>query len=511
MSGQDIYRIVIAVLIVRTLAGGIESYIDWPLVMTVFPGQTEDFIQGRWKTLSKRYSRDVITMTENLQWKYIEALEANEVPSVNFQDLTATDWPGIVDWGLKKLDNFNAEHIGDLPATRDDFVACNNLTFSEPKRYHNLLGYGLNLTNPVKEDVVSSIVFGQSYSHPHTHDPAPTTSATDMHYVPRFELEIADPHLHRAKSWILATILTPEDRFDPALAQAKLTSLAATSHECDALLLRALKVLQDEKLIQRALKDRSNDRVANVRTWEPSRRLYERFEERRMVSTGMLRRAASYKFDVLDAAFARKSQSETNALTETAVLFEKDQIVDDAQMVAVLNLMSQGMLRARPGADVPRTRYGLEHEKIGYQTRSMDKKTLSFGVQIVPTSAYVGGDPKTNGRKVPIPRGRADEGDDDAGLIPAWIDIHGNVQVGLWEMFVAGVVGLVSQMPGVSTLEISRALGYALDKGEVDLLMQWCVQAGFVKTHATSRGYETTEWWWLCIANGLDGGWQWSI
>ncbi|KAK5553786.1 hypothetical protein LTR46_008332 [Exophiala xenobiotica] len=525
MPEQEIYRIFVSVLVVRTLAGGLESYIDWPLVMTVFPDQTEDFIQRRWKTLWKRYSRDVIIMTENLQGKYIEALEANEVPMVNFQNLTATDWPGIVDWALKNLDGFNADHVGDLPATRDDFVACNNLTFSEPKRYHNLLGYGLNLTNPVKEDVVSSVVFGHSYSPSPSpaHDISSTeTAGTAMHYVSRFEQEIADPHLHRAKSWIFATILTPEDRFDPSLAQTKLTTLAATSKECDALFLRALKVLQDEKLIQRTLKDRSNDRLANVRTWEPSRRLYERFEERRMITPAMLRRAASYKFDVLDAAFAAGREGETDTDTDTQttkhVLFEKDQIVDDAQMVAVLNLMSQGMLRARPGADVPRTRYGLEHEKIGYQTRIMDKKTLSFGVRIVPTAAYVGGDPAIRGRKVPIPRGwgRADhdDGEDDGSglaLIPAWIDIHGNVQLGLWEMFVAGVVGLVSQMPGISTLEISRALGYALDKGEVDLLMQWCVQAGFVKVHDKSRGYETTEWWWLCIANGIDGGWEWSI
>ncbi|KIV87639.1 hypothetical protein PV11_03171 [Exophiala sideris] len=482
-----IYRIVVSVVVVRTLAGGIESNIDWPLVMTMFPGQDEEFVKARWKTLSKRYAHDINGLTESLQFKYLDALEAGEVPSVDLEDPKATDWPGIVDWALKKLDKFDTKEVDDLPATREDVLNANTLTFFEPRPYHSILAYGALLTNPVKEDLVGSLLFAGAQK------PA---MEKDLHYQSPFEVAMSDTQLHLAKSWVFAIVLTPEDAFDPSLAQAKLSSLDPVPETCEDLVYRALKVLQDEKLIQRARKNRQSTQLASLRTWEGSIRLYERFEERRSIHAQMLRSAARYKVDVLDPAFARGE----------SVPLEKDSIVDDGVMVAVLNLMALGMVRARPGADVPRTRYGLEWEKIGYQTKKMDKKVLNFGVEIMPTSAYVTSDPKFEDRKMPIPRGGADEPD---GLIPVWVDIHGSVQTSLWEMFIGGVIGLVSQLPGISAQEISRALTFALDEGEVELMMQWCVEAGFAKMNNRSGGYETTEWWWLCISTGSDDGWEW--
>ncbi|KIW39254.1 uncharacterized protein PV06_09043 [Exophiala oligosperma] len=509
MAEHDIYRIVIAVIVVRTLAGGLESYIDWPLVMKLFPDRTQDFVADRWKTLSKKYPRDINSLTNNLQWKYLEALEADEVPSVNFEDLASTDWAGIIDWALKKLDNLNSEQIGELPDTRDEFDKTTKLSFTEPKRYHNLLGYNLNITNPAREDLISSLIFG------HTHPASISTDNTlsvkkrmQMQYTPRFESEMSDPTFHLAKSWALSTVLTPQESFDPSVALAKLSRLAPTAAMRDTLLARVLKLLQDEKIIQRVSKDRNgHDTVSSVRSWEPARKLFERFDERRMITPSMLRRAAAYKLDVLDAAFARGESA-------AAVVFESDQIVDDAQMVAVLNLYSQGVVRFQPGRDVPRTRYGLEHEKVGYQTRSMDKRVLSFAVDIYTTSptSWVSGDPAAAGRQLRVPRrgGHVDDEEQD-GLIPAWVDINGHVQVHLWEMFVGGVVGLLAQMPGATAAEISRAIGFALDMHEVELLMGWCVQAGFAKVHMHSGGYETTEWWWLCLSKGAEGGWTWTV
>jgi hypothetical protein len=74
-------------------------------------------------------------------------------------------------------------------------------------------------------------------------------------------------------------------------------------------------------------------------------------------------------------------------------------------------------------------------------------------------------------------------------------------------MFVGGVVGLVSQMPGATAGELSRALGSALDDGHVAAILDWLVRGGFAKHHPTSKGYETTERWWLCLGpNHAEGG-----
>jgi hypothetical protein len=471
MPGEMIYRIAVSVVVVRTLAGGLESYVDWPLVMTTFPGHQLDFVRDRWKTLFKKYYPDVKGLTESLQRKYLQALEAGAVPSVDFENLKATNWPGIVDWALKNLDRFNVKQMDDLPATRQAFFESHSLAFNEPKRWHNLLTYGgSNVTGPVREDVAGAVVFGV----PCSDASAASTKATD-------------PPLRLARSWVLAAILTPDANFDPTLTRAKLSTLAADPAERELLLGRALALLHEEKLIQRRQTHNKGEQPSSLRIWEGSRRLFEQFEDRRMVTARMLRRAAAYKLDVLDRAFA----------ADQKVTVPKNTSVDDGDMVAVVNLVAAGQLRVRAGPDVPDTRYGLDWERVGYKTKSMDKDAICFGVQLSATDTYeFGGD----GSAVPIPGGSED-------VLPPWIDIHGRLQVLLWDMFVGGVVGLVSQMPGATAGELSRALGSALDDGHVAAILDWLVRGGFAKHHPTSKGYETTERWWLCLGpNHAEGG-----
>lgn len=487
LPGETVYRIAVSVIVVRTLAGGIDGYIDWPLVMTVFPDDDEDFIKGRWFTLSHKYRSDIRGLTDNLQWKYLQALESGEVPSVNFQDLKATDWPGIVDWAMTNLDKFNSKEVDDLPESLEQLLDAHNLNFDEPRRSYHLLGYNAAITNPLKEGIAGSIVFGTSHLPPSTQATPPTQS---LRFVPRYELQSLDPAVRLARSWVFATVLTPETTFNPSVAHAKLSTLAPTPAEREALLTRALRMLQDAKLIQRA--NQPSEQLSTVRGWEGGRKLYEQFDERRMINVNMLRRAVKYKLGVFDAAYRMGA----------SVIVEKNSVVNDGDMVAVLNLMAAGHIRPKPGSDVPNTRYGIDHERNGYRTRNMDKKLLGFSVEFVPTGDYVFGDPKREQRRnVPIPRGAADE---PRGLIPPWIDIQGNLQSGLWDMFLAGVIGLVVQLPGITAIEISRALGFALDQSEVQLVLDWCIQAGFSKMDMKSMGYETTEDWWWCISAAED-------
>lgn len=494
LSAEQIHRLAVSVVVVRTLSGGLEGFIDWPIVMTLFPNDSEAVIRGRWKTLSIKYRSDIQGLTESLQWKYLDALEADQVPCVNFADLKATDWQSIVEWASDNLNKFNMERIDELPSDRASFMEANDFNFIEPKSLQSLLTYGSNITSTVREEAVSATIFGSTQ--------AATKLGLNLQYRPRFEVEMSDAALCVAKSWVFASILTPDMGFDQGVVRAKLAGLAPTSTATDDLLYRALKVLQDEKLIQKTANNQKSALSASRGIWEPARKLYERFEERRMITAAMLRRAAMFKFDVLDPAFERNE----------LVSIQKDGIIDDGTMVAVVNLISNGLIRARPGADVPRTRYGLDWEHIGYKTREMDKSLLEFTVNLVKMDGYTFGDTSQAGRSVPIPRGDADLA---MGHIPPWLDIHGRFQASLWEMFVAGVLGLVVQLPGVGAREISRALGFALDEGEVGLVMRWCVEAGFATMEARSGGYETTRDWWLCISTGTwpwvsTGIWPWS-
>ncbi|KEF55531.1 uncharacterized protein A1O9_08281 [Exophiala aquamarina CBS 119918] len=490
LSLQQVQRLALSVIVVRTLAGGLEGFIDWPIVMALFPSESEDVIRGRWKTISTKYRGDVNGLTSSLQVKYLDALEADQVPCVNFADLKATNWHGIVEWASDNLNRFDSERIDELPADKASFMEANDFSFAEPRCMHNLLTYGNNITSNAREETVSAIVFGSN----HSSSEAAIKSGLNLEHKPLFEVEISDAALRLAKSWVLASILTTDAGFDPEVIRWKLAGLAPTPDATDDLLYRALGVLQDEKLVQKTNNNQKLVQGASRGIWEPAKKLYERFEERRMITAGMLRRAFMYKLEVLDAAFARGE----------VVTIQKTGIIDDGAMVAVLNLIANGMVKASPGADVPRTRYGLDWENVGYKTREMDKKLLEFNVNLVQTEDYTFGDMKQAGRSIPIPRGDADK---PMGHIPPWLDIHGRFQSNWWETFVAGVLGLVVQLPGIGARDISRTLGFALDEGEVGLLMGWCVDAGFATIESRSGGYETTCDWWLCISNG---NWPWG-
>ena len=480
MSKDRIRRILVAVIVVRAVAGGVDGFIDWPIVNALFPKNKEAYLKGSWETLLAKHQSEVEALTDDFQGQYIEALETGKAPSINFEDIKATDWRAIVDWASRKLiplsNRFDGSLQGiELPESRDELLEGYSVAFDEPKRLSN----GVSHSSPLmKEDAVRSSVFGTSHLH--------SSQAPFLHHVENLEAATVGPALHIAKSWALAAILTPPSRFNPQQAQQKLSTLASSPEESEGLLRAALKLLEDEKLIQSRPHKRQINDPSGMRTWEAHSTFLSRFEIVSLISPTMLHRAREHKINILDSAFAAGD----------TVMFEKEDIPQDGEMVAVLNLMSMGQLRPRNGPDVPRTRYGLDHERIGYKVRGMDKTLLGFGVEIIPTENYVMRDPMAQARETPIPRGKSDE---ERGTIPPWMDIHGNLNLELWNIFLSGVMGLIGQMPGISAADVSRAFGSALDTTDVELVVAWAVQGDFLRKHERTGGYLTNKWWWLCV------------
>ncbi|KAJ9612873.1 hypothetical protein H2200_002814 [Cladophialophora chaetospira] len=486
MSESRMRRIVVSVIVVQTLAGGADGEIDWSIVLPLFPKSKELYLKITWETLSTRSVAQTKALTEEFQGKYLEALEAGKVPSVDFEDFIATDWSAIVEWALRKLSRPSfrqaADSEFDLSQSRDDLLEEYELAFEGPKRYHNVVSHSLA---PVKEDVLKTTIFG-----------IPKTLSAMLAPFSRIETTLTkNSDLHLAKSYALASILTPSTTFNGPLAHAKLSTLSSDPKTCERLLGEALFLLQSQNFIQRLPKkhhvEATHNDPSGMRSWEIHPSFFSRFESTSLVSPDMLRRAAEFKLSVLDPAFADGD----------IAFLEKAGDVSDGEVLAVLNLISQGHVRCRPGPDVPRTRYGTEHERLGYRTRGMNKSSTDFGVELHPTQSYPFGDTMAQGRSVPIPRRGADE---ERGRIPAWIDIHGNLNTPLWDIFVTGVLGLMSQLPGISSMDVSKAFGHALEVEEVEMILGWCEHGGFVRTDGKTAGWRTAEWWWLCI-DGHEG------
>lgn len=504
MSEDDVYRIAVTIICVRTLAGGIEKYIDWGLVMKLMPEADEQFVRDRWRTLSNRYRKDVTGLTESLQERYIGALERDEVPGVDFDDLDlidesgnlgpdngrGTDWEGIVRWAMKNLDRFNVKKIGDLPGSKELLGEDKEMAFEESRGMRDLLAYNVNATVPRKEEALGGIVFG-----------TPLESFEGIHKGEKFALQVpaeieeaTEPELTLARSWVLATILTSPANWDAKKIRDKLLTLARTQRQIENLADRALKSLQRDKAVVRSREGRPKATMLEG-GWEVSLKFYEHFEGKRMIHMKMLRDAARYKQQILDNAMR----------TSDGLAIEKDGVVDDGEMIALLNLIASGRLSIRAGDDVPKGRYGLDWQNKGYQTRLIDKTILRFGVMIGPDgpNEYLFGIPGKE-RRLPIPRGDMDEYFDQGrrtGKVPMWFDVLGNFQHEVWGMVVAAIIGLISIRCGIDKVEIRRTLNWCISGWEIELLLQWLHGSGYVEKTESGNGWTTREWWWLVLAD----------
>jgi hypothetical protein len=98
-----IERILTAVVIVRTLTGGLERNIDWVIVASLLPELSIDFIQRRWPAICQRSRARVEQIQEDFLETYIEAYEANTVPPIDYDNLLSYDWAWMVKWARENL------------------------------------------------------------------------------------------------------------------------------------------------------------------------------------------------------------------------------------------------------------------------------------------------------------------------------------------------------------------------------------------------------------------------
>ncbi|KAK5939058.1 hypothetical protein PMZ80_008361 [Knufia obscura] len=492
------HRLGIVFALVKVLAGGLDRYLDFKLVARLVPEESESVLKERWSVLSTRYNHDVDALIEDVQIKYLDALADDRVPSVNFDNLESTDWEGILAWASANVNTKNKDLFREIPPTREELLTLNKVEVEEPPPLRNLYNASLNYGHGMREEAWCSVVLGTV--------PKPLPKPDGDSIEPQFTHEDGekDSALARARSWVIAAILTPELRFNPAYAHQKLLKLADNPRAVDTLLEITMKKLQADRIVIDSRNGESmilpgGSILSGTHGWKVCSKYFDKFESNRYITATMLRGAAKYKLEVLDTAFAR---GET-------ILLQKEPDVEDGEMMAIFNLVSMGMLQIKPGNDVPASRYGLDWEDQGYKTKSMDKNILSFSTILQPTSTYLGADPVSTTRgSVPIPRGGIDQ-PDDLGLIPAWFDINLDFQPYIWELLVGAVIGIISVRPGVSSIEIIRTLSWTLSQYDLDLVLQFLRDCTLIQK--TYNGWETTEWWWLALGSGYSDGVQWKV
>lgn len=456
LSASQVYKIAVAIIVVRTLTGGIERQIDWPVVMRCLPNKDEDFIKERWKTITNKYRQEIDELSDMFTGKYLKAYERDEVPLLDFDNLQGHDWDGLVDWAMKSLREPETEDLPDLPSSRHDLEQRHSLHVNPcNKVIRSTFNLQSNVSVPAKELAMAAAPFGIAYP------PTPDQNGVN-----------AADELNIAKTWHRATIVA-EDRIDSRAAAAKFNLIPNEIHNS------ALRALIDSQTLAKTRRTQHQEQKAKKLGFHS--RFHFVLGKQRIIEVDMLRRAAWFKTDVLDPNFAARKP----------VGYEPGVTVD-GDMLAIINLVAQGRVKLVP-VNEPCDRYGLIRS---YKTRDIPKEKFRFQVDVLPVEgAYVFGFPVAEALP-PLPRGGVD---DEKGLIPLWLDIHGRVDQDIWQTVVTACVGLIALRPGIGVEELVEMLMPALEVQDVELVVQWLGEGGFVKRTA-GGGCEAEEWWWAVLS-----------
>ncbi|KKY26991.1 putative tfiiic transcription initiation factor complex subunits tfc3 [Phaeomoniella chlamydospora] len=543
---EMIHKLLITFVVMRVLVGGVEKLIDFSLVNMVFPDETEQFLKDRWRTMRNKYRHLMRRYTEDFQDHYLRAYENDEVPAIDYDDLPGNDWDAIVEWAMTVMEKPMQHDVEDLPDSRKDLDYSRQLIVETSNRpLREIYAYNTNATIPHREYVIAATPFA-----------IPVVEAKGISKDLPSDLispEVSQPvkqapnELHAvARSWVLATVLTPDEQYSGIAATSKISQLPNYNNLVEV----SIKSLVSSRIISHA--GAGSKVTLSNRAYDISEHFMNTISRKRLINHEMLRRAMWYKINVLDPAFS---------VSSNRIKFDVD-LVEEGDMVAVLNLAASGRIVIRPsrsqkkGEKVPANRYGLTNS---YQTRFIEKDLFKFAVEIEPVGdrSWISGNPllspqgtspirlKVHAKeslvdRYPVPRGGmdlppplpgstvADATDPNfnstsaipqqqappspspststtvtPGRIPLYFTIHSTFIPSIWTMLISATVGLIAIRPGISTVEIARMLSPAIALEDLRMVLQWLKGVGAIKggeeeNRMGIRGWETCEWWW-CV------------
>ena len=451
-------RLLTAVAVVRTLAGGLEKIVDWVLVAKAF-GEMRDqmFIHRKWSHVLQKHKLILPKLEEDFQNMFMLAYEKGKVPPLNFENLASYDWKWLTEWAM--------EHFGtslqaqpELPAERSEFDEL--YTFDD--RFEDDL-----------------------YEFYATHGPANTVKKTNAANRSAFVYPLdsngqpaqpnANEQIATARTWVRANVITPEETYDPKAARDKLSTFP------DNVIEDALKGL----LLDRVFMQENKGRLVPGRNYDINEYFLGRL--RRNLTVNHFKRALAYK-EHLDRTFAEQGSV---PFSYTA---------DDGDVLAIINMLANKRITLIP-MNVPAQKWGLTEK--GYESRQMDKRKLNFNIEIRPLPTYIEGIPL-----LPLPPPPCQHLQNANSKIPLWYDIHDQLVPVMWDMARAAVLSLLAVRPGINASVIEQGLRPAMEEWEIGWVLEWLVSA-----KAASRvgsGYQVDEWWWMALGVGKkvvdDGG-----
>lgn len=448
MTPEEEERLLAAVISIRTITGGVETNPDWVLVARLFqPKFSQMYIQKKWAHVLQRYRLQMDQIQANFQTKFAQAYEDNMIPTIDFDHLVDYDWEWLVDWTLNNIDT-SWNSLQNLPSKRSDLDLLFDITASTEENMFEYFGIESSVNLQRREAVLNK----KSYVYPTERIRQPSPSAKS------WEVAIA-------RTWIRANVITSAASYNSDLARAKLSLISESS----------VDVALHELLTARLLTQSNKGRLVPGRNYDISEYFLSRF--RKKLDFAQFRRAAAFKRR-LDERFGQQAT--------VIIPYE----AANGDMLAILNMLAFGriMIKAK---NPPMEKFGLTDG--GYRTRRMDKSRMNFDVEIERAPTYISGNPIS-----PIPRPPCQHVKEPMAKIPLWYDIHDQLVPVMWDMLLAATMSVFALRSSVSAVEVEQSVGPSAELWEIELLLEWMVQAGAV-TKAEQGSYTVAEWWWMCF------------
>lgn len=502
-------KLLYTIVVVRTLAGGVEQIVSWGIVREVFrnhPNFDLKTFKACWKFIQCNFYSTLQKLTEVFQDAFIQAYETGEVPNIDYENLETYDWDRVIEWTQRKFKAL--PELDELPADRQALEKAYVVEAVPPQNEVHENYFRPIVTNSRREHFLCAHVYALPLHSPKSSTPQTT----------------ADADFARAKSWIQANIATPESRYNARAAYDKLAQLG------EPLIEKVLRALLKNQLLKhqkagRELPGRNYEfavkfiqgfkrglDVSNF--WEAvtfKQQLDEAFKAQRLSSDshpsnnyGQINSSdktsmadaitnstpnahpaaaagASPQGDLADSqAATSNAQSPAAQTTPTedrgqTPSFPLSPAAPDGALMALSDLLAHNRVKLVPRLPPINNEFGAPLPRLSiwgfteghYKTIAMDRSRIVWDTDIVPTPHYRFGstlasadaataDAAATGWAA-LPSPPTPDASDPTASIPLWCDIGGGVVAEWWERCVCVVLQFVALRAGARTAEIANS------------------------------------------------------
>ncbi|KAL8930561.1 MAG: hypothetical protein Q9208_000431 [Pyrenodesmia sp. 3 TL-2023] len=447
-------RILTAVIVIRTLTGGVERHIDWVLVANAFRGEHGTlYLSKIWPKALQAHKVQAEMIRTRFAQLFLEAYQEGRIPLLDYDNLADYDWAWLVDWTLEHLDT-PLEACLDLPLQRDKVEQVFDFRVGEDP---GVSAYYEFCVGSARVERREAELHKKAWVQPLIDRKNAESAITD-----RKEFEVV-------KTWVRANIATKKNAFSPQFAWDKLARFDKKIR------IQALGELHRDSVVIQLNKGRSMPGCQFGLSQKYLKPLKKKIEP------SHLHQAAMFKREI-DTSLANDGEM---IIPQTA---------EDAFMLAVQNMQAHRRL-SFVAKNPPMEKFGLGGV-FNYRGRQIPKEKYLFDVALRAAGSYREGNPL-----LPLPEPPSiSRTEADMEKIPLWYDIHGEVVEELWGMVVAAVMSILVTRPGISIYEVEPEVRPTLGSWEVQMVLDWMVEAK--AAGKTGKGYVPEEWWWLCLDTG---------